>query len=154
MRLALFAVIVAVFVFVAGSAPVPRVVVAAAAPPAPCSLLTPAEVSDAFGVAVKAGELANPTLCTWAAGGKRLTLLITDDKNFAGARQAAGLPDITVDTIPGIGDDAVMTTTGTTFASIMVKKGPVYFMLRVYGFPLDQAKTKEKTLAAAAAKKI
>jgi hypothetical protein len=36
----------------------------------------------------------------------------------------------------------------------MVKKGSVYFMLRVYGFPIDQAKAKEKSLAAAAAKKI
>ena len=86
MRLgALSALIAAVAIFVLVLAPAPHVVVAAA-PTDPCSLLTPAEVSDAFGVAVKAGEPANPTLCSWAVGGKRLTLLITDATHFAGAR--------------------------------------------------------------------
>jgi hypothetical protein len=150
---ALSALIAPVAIFVSVLAPAPHVVVAAE-PTDPCSLLTPAEVSDAFGVAVKAGEPANPTLCSWAAGGKRLTLLITDEPHFAGARKGAELPGVTIETVPGVGDDAVLTTTGGTFASIVVKKGAVYFMLRVYGFPVDQAKVKEKALAAAAAKKI
>lgn len=125
------------------------------APPGPCSLLTPAEVSDAFGVAVKAGEAANPTLCQWTASSKILTLLITDDKHFTAAKTGppVPLPGVTIETVSGVGDDAVQTT-NATFVSIMVKKGTVYFMLRVYGFPLDQAKAKEKALAAAAARKI
>ena len=148
----LSAVIVAVFVFVAALPPMPHVVVTAS--PEPCSLLTPAEVSDAFGVAVKAGEPASATLCSWSAGGKRLTLLITDDKHFAAAKTTQGVRGVTVEPLPGVGDDAVLTTTGGTFASIMVKKSAVYFMLRVYGFPIDQAKIKEKALATAAAKKV
>jgi len=144
--------LIAIFsILVAASAATSR---AAAAAPDPCSLLTPAEVSDAFGVAVKAGQPANPTLCSWAAGGKRLTLLITDDKHYAGSKTTGGVPGVTVETLSGIGDEATLTTTGGTFASVMVKKGAVYFMLRVYGFPIDQAKAKEKTLATAAAKRI
>jgi hypothetical protein len=145
-------VLIVVSFVVTASASTQRMAVPAS--PEPCSLLTPAEVSDAFGVAVKAGEPANPTLCSWSAGGKRLTLLITDDKHFAGARKNGDLPGITIETVSGVGDDAVLTTTSGNFPSIMVKKGAVYFMLRVYGFPIDQAKAKEKALATAAAKKI
>lgn len=150
---ALFALILVVSVFVVASASVPQVVVAAA--PEPCSLLTPAEVSDAFGVAVKAGEPANATLCQWTASGKMLTLLITDDKHFAAAKKGPPLPmpGVTIEPVSGVADDAV-STTNQTFVSLMVKKGAVYFMLRVYGFPVDQAKAKEKTLAIEAAKKI
>jgi hypothetical protein len=146
----LSALIVATAVVVTLFVAAPR---AGAAPPDPCSLLTTAEVSDALGIAVTAGQPANPTLCAWAAGGKRLTLLITDDQHFAGAKKAGTLPGVTFETVSGVGDEALLTTTGE-FASIMVRKGAAYFMLRVYGFPLDQAKAKEKTLAADAAKKI
>ena len=147
------ALLVVVFVLVTASVPMPHVVAAAA--PDPCSLLTPAEVSDAFGVAVKAGEPANATLCQWAASGKMLTLLITDETHFAAAKKGPPMPmpGVTIEAVSGVGDDAV-STTNQTFVSIMVKKGAVCFMLRVYGFPLDQAKAKEKTLAIDAAKRI
>jgi hypothetical protein len=53
----------------------------------------------------------------------------------------------------GIGDDAVFGTTPKYAMTLTVKKGDLYFVVHVWGFPLDQSKAvdevqaKEKTLA-------
>jgi hypothetical protein len=47
----------------------------------------------------------------------------------------------------GVGDDAVLNTVGTVTATLTVKAGDTFFEPHVYGFPVDQTKTMETTLA-------
>jgi hypothetical protein len=48
--------------------------------------------------------------------------------------------------VSGIGDDAVYGT-AAGLGTLSVKKGNSAFVVHVYGFPLDQIESKEKTLA-------
>jgi hypothetical protein len=119
----------------------------------PCSLLTQAQVSAALGVSVSAGKPAGSKICRWAAPGGRpgvspaLVLTIHDAKEFEFAKAPAKNSSLVKTPAPGIGDEAVLNTVGTVTAVLFVKKGDTYFELHVYGFPIDQTKTLETTLA-------
>jgi hypothetical protein len=126
-----------------------------------CSLLTSAEVSAALGVSVGAGEkiLPNSTaLCGWEVPGeknldrKRVLLSIytqigglTPVQRFNAAKTP--IKGITKEGVDGVGDDAIFATTPGLGTGLIFRKGNAAFDLRVYGFPLDRLKAKEKALA-------
>ena len=55
------------------------------------------------------------------------------------------VPRIVKTPVSGLGDDAVYVE--TSGAALYVKKGDFVFQIRVHGFPLEEIKAKEKTLA-------
>jgi hypothetical protein len=57
------------------------------------------------------------------------------------------LQGITETQAPGLGDDAHYMTTPGFGTGLSVKKGSFAFKIRVYGFPDDVLKQKEKALA-------
>ena len=133
-----------------------------AAPPTDaCSLLTAAQVSVVLGVPVGPGVKIVPTsasLCGWEVPGqkgldrKRVVLSIytqlgsmTPVQRFNNAKTP--LKGITKEPVTGVGDDAIYATTPGFGTGLIFRKGDAAFDLRVYGFPLEQIKAKEKTLA-------
>jgi hypothetical protein len=140
------------FVFVLGTARG-----AHAAPPTnPCSLLTPAQVGAVLGAAVGGGTLSGSHDCEWAgahgAPGKTLAVEIvgpignlTPAERFNTIKTPLPVKGIVKTPVQGIGDDAVYVTTNGT--SLSVKQGGFVFTVHVNGFPTEEAKAKEKTLA-------
>ena len=130
-----------------------------AAPPAPCTLLTAAQVSAVLGVSVGEGQPRLSTLCEWsepgksAPGSKKATLTLQNPQAFAFAKTPVPGGGITKTPVSGVGDEAIFGTTANIAAVLTVKKGDVVFVVRVYGFPIDAGKpledvqAKEKTLA-------
>jgi len=131
---------------------------AKAAPPTDaCALLTQAQVSSVLGTSVEAGQRlapSQPSLCAWGkAFGKRVVLSIytqmgsmTPVQRFNNAKNTP-VKGIIKTPVSGIGDDALYMTTPGLGTGLFFRKGSAAFDLRVYGFPLDQLKEKEKTLA-------
>jgi hypothetical protein len=135
------------------------------ASPAPltdaCALLTQAQVSQVLGVAVGAGQRISPnnaSICGWEIPGdkgtdrKRVLLSIytqighlTPVDRFNNAKKP--IEGITKEPVSGVGDDAVSVTTPGFGTGLIFKKGESAVDVRVYGFPIDQVKAKEKTLA-------
>jgi hypothetical protein len=136
-------------------------VVQAAPPTDACSLLTSAEVSAVLGVPVGAGKKTLPTstaICGWEVPGeksmdrKRVVLSIytqigsrTPVQRFDAAKTP--MKGITKEAVGGVGDDAIFATTPGFGTGLSFRKGDAAFDLRVYGFPADQLKAKEKALA-------
>jgi hypothetical protein len=131
------------------------------APPSdPCSLLTPAQVSAVLDAQVGAGKRVAPTLCDWRALGqpmgmkaKSVMITLLDARGFAATKMQLNVKGITKVPVSGVGDEAVYGTTAGLGSTLSVKKGDIYFVVRVNGFPFDKAKgadeveAKEKTLA-------
>lgn len=124
-----------------------------AAPPAdPCSLLTQAQVSAVLGVDAGAGKHMATTICQWAGPGpagknsKTVLLTLQDARVFPYAKAEVG-HGIVKTAVTGIGDDAVYGTTPGLATVLTVKKGDVVFVVHVTGFPDEELKAKEKTLA-------
>jgi hypothetical protein len=126
--------------------------IACAAPPNPCSLLTPAQVSAVLGVNVGDGQNRASTLCEWSVpgpsvpGAKKVTVTTQDPRAFESAKMQVG-GGITKTPVSGIGDEAVYGTTPKLAAVLTVKKGDVVFVVRVYGFPFDPGKPLEEVQA-------
>jgi len=135
---------------------------AQAAPPTDaCSLLTSAEVSAVLGVSVGAGEKIVPTsaaVCGWEVPGeksldrKRVVLSIYTQMGSRTPRQRfetakTPMQGITKEPVSGVGDDAFFATTPGLGSGLIFRKGDAAFDLRVYGFPVDQLKEKDKALA-------
>jgi hypothetical protein len=127
-----------------------------AAPPTDaCALLTAAQVNSALGASVGAGQhLGANSLCGWGQmGGKRVVLSMytqmgsrTPVDRFNTAKNSP-VKGIVKAPVTGVGDDALYMTTPGLGTGLFFRKGSAAFDLRVYGFPLDQIKEKEKTLA-------
>jgi hypothetical protein len=123
-----------------------------AAPPTDaCALLTPAQVSAALGASTGAGKSLTSKLCQWGspdAYGKKLGVILTlqNARAFTYAKMQVG-DGITKVPVSGVGDDAVYGKTPGYATVLTVKKGDVVFTVHVSGFPDDQIKAKEKTLA-------
>ena len=125
----------------------------AAPPPDACSLLTTGKVGEVLGVAVKDGERIVPTspiMCGWAGPGgpansKRVvaSILTLDIFNH----EKTPLKGITETQAPGLGDEAHYMTTPGFGTGLSVRKGNFVFKIRVYGFPDETTKQKEKALA-------
>lgn len=144
-------------VLMAGVLLCPRAAFAAA--PDPCSLLTDSQVSSALGVATGAGK-STGKICRWAVpGGKpgvspALVLTLQDAKAFDFAKAPTKSPTLVKTPVSGVGDDAVFNAIGAAALTLTVKKGDTYFEVHVYGFPVEQSKTIEKTVAQEVAAKL
>ena len=130
-----------------------------AAPPAPCSLLTAAEVSAALGATAGEGTAVTPKVCQWTAPGKggasqKVALTISDAQRFAIAKTPINDPRITKTPVSGVGDEAVYGTTAGQAASITVRKGDSYFSLSLMGVPMSNAQTVATQLAKEALAKM
>lgn len=147
---AIAAVIGAGLLFAAGTAR------AAASEPLPdaCALLTQAQVSAALGVPAGAGQylVAKSTaVCGWNEAGKpdpsrkRVALATETAKSFG--YEKVPMKGILKTPLSGVGDDALYMTTPGFGTGLSVKKGEFAFNVRVYGFPEDQVKAKERALA-------
>jgi hypothetical protein len=125
-----------------------------------CALLSQAQVSAALGVPVDAGKQIGPSsaLCGWkqpndpSHTGNRVLLSIyrTLGKISPVERFENGkipMQGITKTPISGVGDDAYYIDTPGMGMGLNVKKGASSFQVRVYGFPADQIRAIEKTLA-------
>jgi hypothetical protein len=125
--------------------------VAQAAPPTDaCALVTPAQVSAVLGVTVGPGEHIAPSstiLCGFGSPNaqKRVVTEIITEAAFM--NEKTPLKGISKESAPGIGDEAHYITTPGFGTGLSVRKGSFAFKVRVYGFPLDQIKVKEKALA-------
>jgi hypothetical protein len=110
--------------------------VACAAPPADaCSLLTPAQVSAALGVAVGSGKAVGAPTCQWSESGKgmlgksvELDIVgpmgnLTPVDRFNTIKTPLPVKGIVKTPISGLGDDAVYVTRNAIDASLAVKKG-------------------------------
>jgi hypothetical protein len=126
-------------------------------PKDPCSVLKQEEVSIALGTNSASGKHVVATLCEWDVSGqssdnhsKKLTLGFLSasawEKTKALREQ---MRQITRSSVDGLGDEAVFSTVGT-ICTLQVKKGSAVLDMHLYGFPPDQAKAKEITLARAA----
>ncbi len=126
-----------------------------------CSLLTAAQISAVLGVSVGPGEKIVPTsasLCGWEVPGqkgldrKRVVLSIYTQMGSATPvqrfnRAKTPIQGITKEPVAGVGDDAIFAATPGFGTGLIFRKGDAAFDLRVYGFPIDQIKAKEKKLA-------
>lgn len=128
-------------------------------PKDPCTVLTPQEVSAALGSASTSGKHSVATLCEWDVSrtssdsqGQKLTLGFL---SAAAWEQTKSLRErmqgISRTSVEGIGEEAVFSTvTRLSLCNLQVKKGSAVLDLHLYGFPPDQAKEKEISLARAA----
>jgi hypothetical protein len=121
---------------------------AAQSTPAPCSLLTQAQVAAAVGASVGAGEPISTTGCTWASPHVKATLSLWDAAEWE--MMKGPLPGMTKTSVGGLGDDAFFATGGTRkqMATLTVKKGKTAYVFHIYGVDnvADQM-SMEKTLA-------
>jgi len=125
-----------------------------AAPPTDaCKLLTPAQVSAVLGIPAKPGHAVptDTTVCDWPLASlakmtskdtKEVEVKILDADSWAMVTAAVNAAP----PLKGVGDLAVYL--GNKYLlSLYVKTGSARFYVNVHGFPLDQIKAKEKTLA-------
>jgi hypothetical protein len=121
---------------------------AAQAGPAPCSLLTSAEVSAAVGANVGAAQPIANTGCSWSAPHIIVTVSLWDASDWA--KFKTPLPGTTRTAVSGFGDDAFFSTMGSAekqFTTLTVKKGSTAYVIKVYGGNATDQLSKEKTLA-------
>lgn len=121
----------------------------AATPTEACSLLTAGQVSAVLGVQIGPGEGVVPTspkMCGFGGAAPKCAVvsMMTVDM-FAHERHP--LEGIKEEQAAGLGDDAHYMTTPGFGTGLSVLKGGYGFKVRVYGFPIEQIKQKEKALA-------
>ena len=127
-----------------------------------CSLLTQSQVSAAVGIPMGTSVPIGANLpgrpaptfsktCGWNEAGstsptaKRVVLAIITLQSFATGKIL--FQGITKTPVNGVGDDAYYITTPGLGTGLNVKKAGSALQVRVYGFPVDQIKSMEKTLA-------
>jgi len=122
--------------------------------PDPCSLLTQKQVSAVLAMNVEVGKHVASTVCAWGVpgqpfgiGGKKATLHFITQQAWEYANVPVPGKTITKSQVSGVGDQAVFGTTSGRLATLTVKKGNVFFVVQIYGFPIEQLQEKEKALA-------
>jgi hypothetical protein len=121
----------------------------AQAGPAPCSLLTSAEVSAAVGTNVGSAQPIATTGCSWTAPHVIVSVSLWDANDWG--KMKTPLAGTSKTSVAGLGDDAFFTTLGSAdkqFATLTVKKGSTAYVIKVYGGNAADQMAKEKTLAA------
>jgi hypothetical protein len=130
----------------------------AAPAPQACSLLTQAQVSAAASIALDVGKESGALDCQWSEPGKgaigKGVLLhvlgpvgsLSPAERFNTIKTPLPMKGIVKTPVSGVGDDAVYITMSGR-SELTVKKGDSVFQIKVYGFPDEEAKAKEKTLA-------
>lgn len=81
-----------------------------------------------------------------------VTVSMQSEKMFASAKASAA-PTMTKTSVSGIGDEAIFTGV-QNFASLWVRKGTTFLLVRVYGLPVSEAQAKLPALAALAVPKL
>jgi hypothetical protein len=130
MRSQRIAVVVMVACFILGCA-----LGAHAQPADQCAQVTPAQVSNALGETVGAGQKSGTKTCTWVADKpvhQVVTLLYWPPGDWASLKRP--MSGVTKSTVSGVGDDAFAETLGN-LTTLFVKKGNGAFQVRVYGVP-------------------
>lgn len=128
----------------------------AAAPTTPdaCLLLSAAQVSTVLGVAVTEGEHIVPnslTSCGWmgpggaSIGSKKMVLSVMSARSFETGKTP--VKGVTKTVVEGIGDEAYYIAMPPFGTALSVRKGGVFFQLRIAGFPSGQVRTLERALA-------
>lgn len=122
---------------------------AAQAAPAPCSLLTSAQITAAVGVNVGAAQPIANTGCSWSAPHMIVTVSLWDGNKWD--QMKTPVPGMSRTPISGLGDDAFYTTlgpaSGKQIATLSVKKGSTAYLIKVYGPSVTDQMSMEKTLA-------
>jgi hypothetical protein len=135
----------------------------AAPPNDPCSLLTPAQVSGALGVAASAPKQIDQFNCEWSEPGANVmrgkgVLLhivgqvgtLTPVERFNNIKMPLPVKGVTKTPLSGVGDDAVYGSVGGLAPELTVKKGNFVFQIRIHGLPrnqINEIEAKEKALA-------
>jgi hypothetical protein len=130
MRSQRIAIVVMVACFILGCA-----LGAHAQPPDQCAQVTPAQVSNALGETVGAGQKSGTKTCTWVADKpvhQVVTLLYWPPGDWASLKRP--MSGVTKSSVSGVGDDAFAETLGN-LTTLFVKKGNAAFQVRVYGVP-------------------
>lgn len=81
-----------------------------------------------------------------------VTVSMQSEKMFAGAKASAA-PTMTKTPVSGVGDEAIFTGV-QNFASLWVRKGTTFLLVRVYGLPVSEAQATLRTLAIRAVSKL
>jgi pSer/pThr/pTyr-binding forkhead associated (FHA) protein len=121
---------------------------AAQAAPAPCSLLTAAQVGAVVGASVAAGQPIGTTGCAWSAPHLMITLSLGDASGWQ--KMKAPLAGMTKTALAGLGDDAYFSTGGSAgkqLATLTVKKGRTAYIFHVYGGAVADQMSMEEALA-------
>jgi hypothetical protein len=122
---------------------------AAQSGPAPCNLLTSAQVTAAVGVSVGAAQPIANTGCSWAAPHMIVTVSLWDGNKWDQLKAPA--PGMNRSSVSGLGDDAFYTTlgagSGKQIATLTVKKGGTAYLIKVYGPGVTEQMSMEKALA-------
>ncbi len=87
----------------------------------------------------KSSELIRRVRLAQIAGKRVVVCRPRIDDRYAADAVATKTP------VSGLGDDALYVE--TSGAALYVKKGDFVFQIRIHGFPLEEIKAKEKTLA-------
>lgn len=122
---------------------------------APCDLLTLDQLNTVVGMSFDAGSPIANTGCSWHSKGATsvmITVSFQSEKMFDGAKGSSA-PNMTKKAVSGIGDEAIFTGV-QGFASLWVRKGTKFLLVRAYGLPVHEAETKLKALAEKAVPKV
>jgi hypothetical protein len=122
---------------------------------APCTLLAQNQISTVIGSGVGAGSPIANTGCSWKATGASkvvVTVSMQTEKMFAGAKSSPA-PNMTKTPVSGLGDEAFFTGV-QGFASLWVRKGTTFPLVRIYGLPINEAQTKLRALATSVLSKL
>lgn len=127
---------------------------AALAAPAPCTLLTPAQVAAALGGTFGAGEPIGTTGCSWTSQKPHVIVTVSLWPPTEWDRMKANPLGGKIIPASGLGEDAFYATIAQ-YAVLYVKKGGTVYLFKVYGVK-DEAKqmSAEKTLALNALEKL
>ena len=120
----------------------------AEAPPAPCTVLTPAEVAAALGGTFGAGQAIGTTGCSWTSEKPHVIVTLSVWPPTEWERMKAHpLPGTQITPASGLGDDAFYAALAQ-YTVLYVKKDKTVYLFKVYGVK-DSAKqvSAEKTLA-------
>ena len=122
----------------------------------PCAQLTPAQVSNALGESVGAGQKSGTKTCAWVAEKpvhQVVSLMYSPPGDWT-VRKTRQMPGMTNSSVSGVGDEAFALTVGN-FTTLYVKKGNATFMVRVYSDTLSAKQLAIETpIAQAVAAKL
>ena len=114
----------------------------AATPADACALLTPAQVSNALGATVAAGQPIMPnnaTVCTWTEQGvpagteRNVSVSLLTLKSFENGKTP--ITGMTKTPVSGLGDDAYVMEAHGAIAGLSVRKGDTAFQIRARSNP-------------------
>ena len=127
---------------------------AALAAPAPCTLLTSAQVAAALGGTFGAGEPIGTTGCSWSSQKPHVIVTVSLWPPTEWDRMKAGTLGSQTTPASGLGDDAFYASIAQ-YTVLYVKKGQTVYLFKVYGVKEDaKQRSAEKTLALDALEKL